>query len=979
LEGKNGDKCEDFTLSVQNLTATDVLVAQIKNYSKRYIMNYILCEVIGQTIPNVPLDIWNIRIWTQFCFYAWGAIINGGFVNLFKILSETIAVIFMNDNATGYVLTLLFGNSSQGLNKNYGRDLINKSIEKIKNLSKVDGKLDMVLLKQNLFDELGIVGKFFNGVCNTIYRAILNAMTELKILGQKPTKQQKITFADLKNYQDFVSECKTGVCSYGKLTDMLLESFDEINNIQENGSDFIVKPSKIDKQRITSLKGKITPILNELKNKTKNMQQLGLTFNNENNSAAEDQTRIYLEQFDEILNKVQERLDNKELEDKQLLQDIKNLSTNDNPIMKYQMNNYNIYQEEKHKEEMSFSEKIILLEPCNQIDDYAVFFNPDKSNPSSTIRKECVKMENKDIKAEESKRRDRFKDNYQLFKSSKNSYQNKIQILNEFLTQYRTIVQPLPDDNKKQSIIKKYADFLADFYTLKDTDPIETYKTILLGLYNDVFKELLTYQLDESAKDLIEKIMIAIDPKDESNVKGFMTDAKKYLINGDDSFQKVDENESELTKEYIVKTITPQTNIDDKVFYYLKLSPDIVNSSELQKRLYFGIENYPSTGIGKVDGFLQNQDFKDALHKKIGFLLTENSISGSQRYKLEDTLKIELANGNIKNVTSASDILFDNDFEKFFLVNFAYDKDYSINKIYSVLSENGLYLQVQEKIPGKTNIFLSNTQKVNFAIAPMDLKNDGSKIIKLNKKFNNIVRENEDTDTKSAPPILYNYTISNTHDIDNKIIIEKENLERHLISRSRQAGQGLDNPLENMEIEKIRKIYVSLITEKFVSNNYVFSNGIGLLKQDIALYEKTYEGFDIDAFTSKISDSLTDRETKMSALIENKPTATSYTEYLWSWLEYISLTKSDYLTFYSYNYGYKFDYFDNLELKGDLNLWYKKGEPKKHITNITDIPSKLDSIIPLSVLYDNVNNRIIKKNPDGTFEITYSFDDVEKI
>lgn len=979
LEGKNGDKCKDFTLSVQNLTATDVLVAQIKNYSKGYIMNYILCEVIGQTIPNVPINIYNIRIWIQFGFYAYGSIINGGYINLFKILSEIIAVTLMDDNATGYVLTLLFGNSSQGLNKNYGRDLINKSIENVKNNSKVDGKLDMVLLKQNLFDELGIIGKFFNGVCNTIYTAITNAISQLKKLGQKPTKQQKTTFAELKNYQDFLSECKTGVCSYEKLTNMLLESFDEINNIQENGRDLVVKPSKIDKQSINILKNRITPILNELKNKTKNMQQLGLTFNNENNSVAEDQTRIYLEQFDEILNKVQERLDNKEFEDKQLLQDIKNLSTNDNPIMKYQMNNYNIYQEEPHEEEMSFSEKVIVLEPCKQIDDYAVFFNPDKSNPSSTIRKECVKMENKDIEAEDAKRRNRFKDNYQLFKSSKNSYQNKIQILNEFLSQYRTIVQPLPDGNKKQSIIKKYADFLAYFYTLEDTDPIETYKTILLGLYNDVFDELLTYQLDESAKDLIEKIMIAIDPKNESNVEDFMTDAKNYLINGDDSFQKVDENESELTKKYIVKTISPQTDIDDKVFYYLKLSPDIIDSSELQKRLYFGIENYPSTGIGKVDGFLLNQDFKDALHKKIGFLLTENSISGSQRYKLEDTLKIQLSNGQNAIVNSIDDILIDDKLNIFLNGITAYDKDSIVNKIYSTLSKNGLNLQRQKRGDGTMASFLCNTEKPNFyVVEPYDLKNNDNNIMKLDEHLNDIIRGKEKKERSvNAPPILYNYQAQNTPNIE-QAIIETKKILIEVINNAVAGELSLAGDLTTKEwIEKYNK----LISELFVKNNYEFSNGIGVLKQDIELYKKTYIDFDFNAFTSKISDSLTDRETKISALIENKPTTTSYTEYFWSWLEYIQkyLSESDYLKFFSYNYGYQFDYFDNLELKGDLNLWYEKGQPKKHITNIADIPSKLNSIIPLSVLYDNVNNRIIKKNQDGTFEITYSFDDVEKI
>jgi hypothetical protein len=79
--------------------------------------------------------------------------------------------------------------------------------------------------------------------------------------------------------------------------------------------------------------------------------------------------------------------------------------------------------------------------------------------------------------------------------------------------------------------------------------------------------------------------------------------------------------------------------------------------------------------------------------------------------------------------------------------------------------------------------------------------------------------------------------------------------------------------------------------------------------------------------------------------------------------------KEYYLNRIKYLYGCKFDYFDTLKFKGGLQKWQTSESKFEDIKTVSDMPAELESIIPISVVYQNLYSRLIgKKTNDKIFD-----------
>jgi hypothetical protein len=496
-------------------------------------------------------------------------------------------------------------------------------------------------------------------------------------------------------------------------------------------------------------------------------------------------------------------------------------------------------------------------------------------------------------------------------------------------------------------------------------------------------------------KILWDKFKEIFDPENEINKKNFQNEINQNFL--------VDVTDYDFSSKVVFIKYIMETNSFKKKFEEMNLEKkdkQLINYYLLSKiknpgdysdleTIYFNIEEkldepteksvIPPSGISIIDNRLSDYNFKKKLYKQMGYILIQNRDEKLQEYTFKNDLRV------IKNAR------LDFDINNLFLYDEFTSKidPQEVNKkvgyIISSLKKNGLYLIRQDK---KT--LLCNTDKITSSLV-LPISSPNFKIDEKNY-FDKITQNGG----SNPPPILYNYepTIKNKLELDEKIN-KLNSLIPNIKSREEECavkkrafalninpgGQG-----ESWEcgegLHKMRKEYTNLLEKLFVYKNYDFvkvtdKSGkdvwVGILKADVSLYHKTYEKFNIENFAKEIVKGINEKEEKIKSdrkLEQSKHK--SYTGYLnQKGTELMEWWNSEnYVKSYSYDYGYKFSYFDTLKIMGGLKKWQNNKNSFQDIVTVKDMPPELEEIIPISVVYRNLYSRVIgKDNIENKFDL----------
>jgi hypothetical protein len=977
--------------------------------------------------------------------YYWGAFLNGGYTNLINMLVDLLSLVSMDTNAKNCLLTYLYGSRSYGENINLGREYIQDELDKIiKDSTNQNGVIDKAKLQTELRNQLSIVGTFTWNWLYTIYDEVtslasrhhsskgeileLEAYKDYKdYLTDKEQKGEELEYDSIK---DYIENANTYLREKIKVKGMGVgmgmgrsSSNSDIPNFNTVNID--------NKQQLLDYEKKIDSFLQKLYSDKLTKLNIILIDPSDpskfsNDPKAKQQIIIYLNEVKDmiksgynILNGNTQNQDDTDIKNK-FLDKIKNGEIL-NPVMKFGLTQFNINSHLNSNKELD--KKTIIITECNGINEYVIGY----INDQETFNSKCIKIPTPSEESDFKIKNLNFKSDLERYKDDKNLSLGKITNIVELINTYLNVKNSQIFDGRPQDAASVFSAIftLINFSEIKDEDEDkdEIYKNILKSLKSE-FEKILNMEITPENQQFIRKIIQEINPENPEIVKNFKKQYINYITGKNDlEYEKF--NDSNILKEFIENKISKlnesQPDYDAiLIFYFIKfIMEKNLNYEEILKKMYF-TENIDKIGIEKIDNKIKSDpDFKRKLLTQIGFLLTEKANIYKQLFRVSENLKIKneidvtIVPPPIIDVTKPSDILLNNkDLNDRLNIDVIIGQslygpsitayDFMKNKLIENLNSiNGLYLTRQkDPIERKTITLLTNKKENTYSetflsyIQPDDIGlTKDANILELypDSYLDEITINGINDNDLLIPPILYDVEI----DDRSQILIELNALKKQL----QEYKEIHDSNTQDQEIikasEKAHTKYINYLAKLAILDNYYLytdpstKKKIRILKQDIALYKSTYIDFNQDEYCKKLLDHITDRnkivETKLNDP-QNKTYFGAFVDgisYVFSsfWSDH-SLTIAKFRDYYNGLFGYKFNYFDTLELSGDLKIWdetlFRSTNELKPIKKITDIPEKIDYLIPISILYKNIFNRFLDKSGEQ-YTIKYDYKNIKTI
>jgi len=524
--------------------------------------------------------------------------------------------------------------------------------------------------------------------------------------------------------------------------------------------------------------------------------------------------------------------------------------------------------------------------------------------------------------------------------------------ISELNTKYVNISNKIPLDqseldnltqnyyNKSIVMLKSYIEFLIKIkdeinnsisqyvVILKSQEKINNDKENLLKEYKDKGKE--PSETDDEYKQKIEDLKNEID-----NFKIIINDLEKKINDNKIKFDKCVEELNNLSSSTV-----SNSNFQDK---YKSISLNEVTTTD--DPLYFAYL-YTSV-INKIDRY--NLDLLDIF-----------------KVFNEPNLTIEKIKSGLNFKNSGNKYYFDNDNLNDKIIKY---KQYISNILGFYINEinkevpTGAYRQVT-----RSDIIYINNKEVKNNQNLISLLPDGSKILSPPPQTGTLRHGITTPIYQELYKYGYYIKVSSKKDtfngeIKNPVIFGKISTKFKEISEgnyysgaiySRLYGKTDDYIDNNGSITKFKEMIPPILVDyvkgkypdldDFVLKNYVLDTQgkIFVLKSNLELYKKSYEGFDENSFFVAVGDIVKLREDKIK---EYKDT-----------FSYVSLY-SYYFSYYDEYYDIGFNYFDNLVLNGSEDKNRNTIDKIAFDLNLTtDKILALLSITPISVFQPNLNN-----------------------
>jgi hypothetical protein len=901
-----------------------------------------------------------------------------GFSNLYIIISDILSVCLVDELSRKYLLTWCFGNESISYDNNSNkinvpRDYIEKAIDEIY-ASSLDsnGKLEFNKFNDKITKECSAIFDFLKQYFYTFIDEIKRYFS---------SKNPKYTLNNLKSYDEYDNANQITVLNYNKTGEDKLKIKYYIDNaVKELRDDYKFTlngaPVFIDNY-VTSVTlnqaiQNIDAIEKSIRTST-TLKAANIIFEDKD-APTEDAKKMQLIQFLNNLKLIMvngyKKIQNEDGVEQEatiklrIQQEI--IDTKDvDPVIKYQVSNYNFLKKRFNGPGYNLPDpELMRITLCNKFNTIKLFYFLD-------IKKEKCIEQKEGFSIKWSNTEDQFNTGYLAWKAPSEE-EPLLQVFDDYLF--------LKLGNCNRDIYDKLASIRQKMYEEIPIPP-EKVDKIFTDIQNFVKNEINVDEKTEEGrqqKELWATFKEIFNPRNAINKSRFQNEInEKYLVDVTD----YDFSSKVLYIKYIMQTkrftaefekMTEEKKDEELIKYYLlsKIkNPGVYIDLET---IYFNIEEndlgepketsvIPPSEIPIIDERLRDYNFKKKLYKQIGYILIQNRDERLQEYTFKDNLRV-IKNSQLDN--NVNKLFLYDEFTKKINGNNGLDNlDKNFEIIINSLKRKGLYLIQQDK-----TTLLCNTEKETFNID--NVKSNLNKI--HNGKYFDEISKNGGL---NPPPILYNYEspIKTKTELDANIrqlgsLILDIKFKEEDCARKRRANALNINPSGQAEswdcgegLHEKKKEYRNLLEKLFVYKNYDFvlkkGKWVGILKADVSLYKMIYDNFEINKFAENIVDDISKKEKDAEKVID-----TSW----WPKGFYDWWYKSNIIKSYLYIYGYKFSYFNTLEIKGGLKKWDNTVNMFNDINTVEDMPPELEPIIPISVVYQNLYSRVIgKRNKSG--------------
>ncbi|MCJ7802067.1 MAG: hypothetical protein MUP82_06890 [Candidatus Marinimicrobia bacterium] len=909
------DKC-DFS----GFEMKDAVIATIQDVPGRqrnYLLSYIMCELYGYPAYD-KISVFELVTYTLLAP-----------TKIPHFLEEIMAICCYNKTARNYMLTMLFGNSSNATNvlidKNIGRDYINRGFDNlIANAKKESGNetLTYETYRKHFKKEISFLWDFLEAVWESI-----------KELYTKSSQPQKvITYDDLPAYATFLDTFpplyEVDDQSDNTAKDIILEGITYLNKeeqvkINEKSIIDMLIPTTGDLNYET-LKDTIQDAINNIRT-----TPTDLKYKNTENDLTGGQILHFLNQL-KLMVESKIRISGSENKNKVKELVIDKLINTKNPQTVYQLNDYhNFIKEGKLSQDYKPSEMLIAPCPsgsvliaydpkpiCVEVD--TTFF--DSFNQFSTEIKKNI---------EESIA-------IQNARGTKDNFIKRLQTLGQNV--FPNIVTKYQGTDAEKPIKDVMYKFIYDTQALikpttKDEDkpiPKEEAKT-LLGQIHTCIKNLQESYIDivkdgedKDIQGVFDALMKDSDSNTDNNVDEFWFALQSrelgiYNITTEDEFQSMKQQIITINTNKAAENKQSLTNDDLKLLakYYLLL----YETKQGQLMAQYINNTYETTGIPVLDNNLQNNpEFKKILHKYTGFYLSRLIDEYRQQFVYDKSVGLYSNNG-----TKGTVLTYPNEASSLF-----YNSNLSQTETLNKIGYEDIITEIYSKLRDKHGFYLAkqNDQKVislgkvtNYQIEPAvtqyehaEMAEEGvfvqdedyfgrakltkaaSKIEPANYFLNSVLGSVKNV----GPPILYNYPRPDINNINIEGLLEK-------LKDYEKPSWWTFFSKEDPNLVQLKADLEALI----VYNNYDFTvttsksnefeTSIGVFKPDVAMYTHTYSDFNINTFGASVNQKLLD-----------------------SLANHLLLDKMKHLSSSFGDFGFTFDYFQNLSI--NLNDAVLKGE-----------------------------------------------------
>ena len=917
--------------------------------------------------------------------------------NIFRIIDLLIELFFIlleKNDIRNLVLTYLFGSSSEGENKNIGRDMIDNAFQRLEMKHLKNGVINKEEFNIELKKDLNSVFRNFFGnfyiIAKDLFYKLINLITSSTTEEEESEEDVKQYYLDDKNlilqYNNFQNSTNLNIKT---ISDSLLEPAikavklkfehapEEITNIDLNDPETIKKAlaslSEIDDAYYRNFELKDIYKVPDSSNQTK-------------------QLKAYVSQLINILQLYKKSIDLNQSQERLVQQ---NINENKAPWFNFAFNNYLYFLNQSKKQDIGNPIYSHLINTCKE---YETLIVTTKEEGNQLIYEaKCFELPDIIITSEEIDRyRNIYNDAIKGYYHSLNSdeievsntigeIKNIISVLNNNCEESQTCIDTSDYDEKSDEIDIKLIEIDKELLENGDLEKYNNNYAIKIlekiNLVKSLFKKVETSINDR--KKYIQDIEEEMKEPSEVSSQQYEVSINKYK-------DITDENESKII--WLVNKIKKIEREKQKIVKKETLNNFIFKSmNETDDPKYFAYLYLSVLNLIDIDNLKLSDLFqlftKENLTKEILIDKLE---------KLDIYYNDKLIDNIIKNRKEILDII------SYFLV--ASKKDKLMDK-YNI--------QTHFREGTKSGVMFFDNELIRNNKDFMKKMDKGKDVLEIDEK--KIVRLGEKREPLYYDLYKYGYYLNTPSNAEIKQKIEGGKISTTIATISRSPillskisnkftaisgsnypsadyselfGTKTDYIENNGSLTKFNNMIPPILVDynfgnkkldDFVNANYIKdkSRNLWVLKMNIALYENTYEGFTSKGFFDAIDSTISYKKEQIETLINDTYSVKSIlygynTDY---YDEYYSVP------FYQEISGMeRKGFFDDLKIKDAADSSYDTIRKIYDSINGLQLNNpKLPSIFPINIFQSNLNNINIYEDSEGNVKLSYHITKLEKL